>query len=230
VLALAALALAAPGARAGCITRLPIKVSLPDGPYALAYTKHVRVRVEPRGPRIRNLRGELYSFSGRRMGISPPRRAVRRVATLKLRLERIFRPLQPGGYTLVLTGEPNVSRSCGPKQATRVLRVRACQTALPVTFPRLPGGLAADYGAFLSVPVRSDGGVIRDVHSSVFGFDGSLLGRAPALAALFGEQTFDHRLLAALRPGSYTVVVDGLIDEQPRACGRKRAQATMTFQ
>jgi hypothetical protein len=217
-------------AAARCITSLPVKVSLPDGPYAVAYTKQLRVRVNPRGVRIRNLRAELYTFSGERLGVSQRRRAARVVATLKVRLGRIFRPLQVGGYTLVLTGEPNASRSCGPKQTFRVLRMRPCRTTLPVTFPALPGGSAGDYRDYLSVPVRSDGRVIRDLRSSVYSFDGSLLGRAPTLLALFGERSLDHRLLRALQPGSYTVVVEGWIGEQPRACGPKRAQATMTFQ
>lgn len=229
-LAVALLALAPQAAQARCITRLPVKVSLPDGPYALAYAKQMRVRVNPRGGvRIRKLRAELYTFSGTRMGVSGYRGAVRNVATLKLRLRRLFRPLQVGSFTLVLTGEPNASRSCGPKQAIRLMRMRACRTTLPVTFPKLPGGKAADYGDFLSVPVRSDGRVIRDLRSAVYAFDGSLLGRAGSLRALFGEQTLDHRLQRSLSPGSYTVVVEGLIAEQPRACGPKRAQATMTF-
>ena len=228
--ALLALALAPQAAHARCVTRLPVKVSLPDGLYAVAYTKQLRVRVNPRGVRIRNLRAELYTFSGRLMGVSPRRRSARVVATLKVRLKRLFRPLQVGGYTLVLTGEPNASRSCGPKQAFRVLRMRACRNTLPITFPFLPGGRAVDYRDYLSVPVRSNGQVIRDLHSTVFGFDGSLLGRAPDLLALFGERSLDHRLAHPLRPGGYTLVVEGWIDEQPRACGPKRAQATMTFQ
>ena len=187
------------------------------------------MRVNPRGVRIRNLRAELYTFSGQRMGVSVRRRAARVVATLTVRLGRIFRPLQVGGYTLVLTGEPNASRSCGPKQTFRVLRMRACRTTLPVTFPGLPGGRAGDYRDYLSVPVRSNGQVIRDLRSSVYGFDGSLLGRAQNLLALFGQSSLDHQLVRPLQPGSYTVVVEGWIGEQPRSCGPKRAQATMTF-
>lgn len=224
-----ACAIAPPTAGARCITRLAVKVTLPDGPYAVAYTNRLRVRVHPRGVRIRRLRAELYTFSGERMGVSPYRRAARFVATLDVRLGRIFRPIQVGGYTLVLTGEPNASRSCGPKQTFRVLRMRACRTRLPVSFPQLPGGRAGDYGEWLSVPVRSDGRVIRDVRSAVYGFDGALLGRASNLLALFGEKLLDHRLVRPLAPGSYTVVVEGWIGEQPRACGPKRAQATMTF-
>jgi hypothetical protein len=216
-------------ADAGCITRLPVSVTLPDGPYAAGYTKTVRVRVSPRGARIRNLQAAVYTFGGQRMAVSGRRRAVRFVATLKMRLGRIFRPLQVGMFTLVLTGEPNRSRSCGPKQATRVLRFRACTDKLPVTFPKLPGGRAADYGAWLSVPIRSTGAVIRDLRSSVFAFDGSLVGRAPGLPALFGELSLDHPLARPLTPGGYTVIVSGLIADQPRSCGRKSAQATMAF-
>jgi hypothetical protein len=111
-----------------------------------------------------------------------------------------------------------------------VLRFRACRARLPVTFPKLPSGRAADYGGYLSVPVRStDGTVIRDVRSSVSAFDGSLLGSAPSLLALFGEQTLDQQLVRPLQPGSYTVVVEGRIADQPASCGRKTASATMTF-
>jgi hypothetical protein len=222
--------LAPPAAQAGCITRLPVRVSLPDGPYAIAYAKQIRVRVTSRGPRIRKLRAELYTFGGQRVGASVSSRTVRTAATLKLALGRIYRPLQLGSFTLVLTGEPNASRSCGPKQATHVLAFRACKDTLPVSFPDMPGGRASDYGGFLSVPIRSDGAVIRDLRSAVYAFDGSLLGRAPNLLALFGQQTLDHRLDSPLLPGSYTVIVEGLIADQPRACGRKASQATMTFQ
>ena len=70
------LGLAAP-ARAGCITRLPARVTLPDGPYAAAYTRRIDVRVEPRGRRVTNLRAELYTFTGQRLAVSATRRAAR---------------------------------------------------------------------------------------------------------------------------------------------------------
>lgn len=217
-------------AQARCITRLPVAVSLPDGRHAATYTSQIRVRVTPRGGRrIRNLRVELYTFSGRRMAASPRRRLIRGSATLTMRLASLFSPMQVGAYTLVVKGEPNRSRSCGPKETTRLMRFRACRETLPVTFPRLPGGVAADYQGFLSVAIRSRGAVIGDVESAIYGFDGSLLGRAPALPALFGESTLHHELARPLGAGQYTVVVEGLSDDQPRACGRKRAQATMTF-
>jgi hypothetical protein len=220
--------LLAPAVQASCHTRLPVAVSLPDGPYAVAYSRTISVRVDTRGARIGNLGAELYTFAGRRMGASRSQR-VRGEATLGLRLNRIFRPLQVGAFTLVLTGEPNRNRSCGPKQATRVLRFRACATTLPVTFPDLPGGRAADYGAYLSVAIRSRGPLISDVRSVVYGVDGTLLGRAPRLSALFGLKLLDHKLVRPLQPGSYTVVTDGLIDGQPRSCGRTTALAKMTF-
>lgn len=226
-----AIVFAAPqAAQAACITRLAVKVALPDGPYAAAYTKQIRVRVSPRGPRIGNLRVVLYTFSGQRLGSSRPRRAVRQAATLTLRLDRTVAPLQAGSFTLVLTGAPNRARSCGPKQATRILRFRACAVALPVTFPNLPAGRASDYGGFLSVPIRSGGPLIRELHSSVYVSDGSLLGAAPNLAALFGQRTLDHELGQPLLAGRYTVIADGLIGDQPRACPRAKAQAMMTFQ
>jgi hypothetical protein len=223
--------LAAPqAAQAACMTRLPAKVSLPDGPYAAAYTKQIAVRVSSRGPRIRNLRAELYTFSGQRLAVSPPRRAMRVATTLKLRLDDVFGPLQVGGFTLVLTGEPNRDRSCGPKKTTRILRFSACSDKLPVTFPDLPGGHASDYGGFLSVPIRSNGPLIRDLRSSVYGFDGQLIGRAPSLGALFGQQMLDHALTQPLLPGRYNVITEGLIGDQPRSCGRAKAEAAMTFE
>lgn len=224
-----ALAPAAASAQSGCITTLPVRLTLPDGPFAAAYTKDIRVRVNSGALRIRHLRADLFTFSGRRMGGSEERRAVRGFATLTLRLEPDFAPMQVGGFTLVLTGEPNASRSCGPKKTTRVVKFKACRDTLPIAFPNPPGGNAADYEGYLSVPVRSRGPLIRDLTSSVYGFDGSLLGNGTGLPALFGETTLDHALLRPLTPGRYTVIVEGLLDEQPRSCGRKRAQATLTF-
>jgi hypothetical protein len=228
-LALAALAAPAASAASGCITRLPGNVSLPDGLVAAAYTNDIRVRINSGSILIRNLRAELYTFSGRRMGVSTMRRFARGPATLRLRLEASFRPMQIGGFTLVLTGEPNASPSCGPKKTTRVVKFRGCRERLPLTFPSPPGGNAADYEGFLSVPVRSRGPLIRSLTSRIFSFDGLLLGNATELPALFGETTLDHALLRPLTPGSYTVIVEGWLDEQPRSCGRKSAQTTMTF-
>ena len=219
----------AASAQAGCITTLPVKVTLPDGLFAAAYTRDIRVRLDSGGLRIRNVRADMYTFGGRRMGASEARRAVHGAATLTLRLGRDFAPMQVGGYTLVLRGEPNASRSCGTKQVARVVKFRDCRQTLPIAFPDPPGGSAADYEGYLSVPVRSKGPLVRDLTSTVYGFDGSLLGHARGLRTLFGETTLDHALLRPLTPGSYTVVVEGLLDEQPRVCGRKRAQASMTF-
>lgn len=228
-LVLLALGVLAPAsAQAACGSRLPVRVSLPDGPYAATYAKQVRVRVNPQDGAIRDLRAYLYTFAGRRMGVSKQHRLVQSVSTLKLALEPVFRPLQVGGFTLVVTGEPG-GAGCGLLKATRVLKFVDCKTTLPVSFPKLPGGLAADYQGYLSVPIRSDGPLIRDVTSEVYGFDGQLLGRAPDLPSLFGEQTLDHALVRPLQPGRYNVIVEGLIDDQPRSCGRKSAQATMTF-
>lgn len=224
------LAVIAPqAAAAACVTKLPVRVSLPDGNYAATYTKTVRVRVVPEGVRVRNLQASLYTFSGRLMGISKARRSARSAVTLSLVLESLFRPLQIGGFTLVVSGEPNADRSCGPKKVTRVLRFKDCQDKLPVTFPKKPGGKAADYDGYLSVPIRSDGPLIRNVTSSVYSFAGALVGQAPPLLSLFGQQTLDNVLLSPLRPGGYNIIVEGLIDDQPSSCGRKTAQATMTF-
>jgi hypothetical protein len=220
--------LAAPAAAsAACPSKLPVRVALPDGPYAAGYTKDVRVTVDAGARGIANLRGELYTFSGQRLGAGRARRWAAGTVTLSLRLARDYRPLQAGGFTLVLKGDPR--GACGEREATRVLRFRACRETLPLRFGPLPGGVAADYGGWLSVPVRAGGNVMRNVTSAVYGFDGTLLGRAARLPALFGGHTLDHKLRHPLTPGSYTVVVEGLVAEQPAACGRKRAQATLTF-
>jgi hypothetical protein len=92
-----------------------------------------------------------------------------------------------------------------------------------VTFPNLPAGRASDYGGFLSVPIRSNGPLIRDLRSSVYGFDGSLIAAAPNLAALFGQQTLHHELSRPLLAGRYNVIADGLIGDQPRSCPREGA-------
>ena len=69
--------LAPQAAGAACLTKLPVRVTLPDGNFAATYTKAVRVKVVPIGAQVRNLQVSLYTFSGRRMGISKARRSVR---------------------------------------------------------------------------------------------------------------------------------------------------------
>jgi len=226
---LAVLAPQAAVAEAGCITTLPVRVTLPDGLVAAAYEKDIRVRLDSGGLRIRNVRAELYTFSGREMGVSDVRRAMHGPATLTLRLDRDFAPMQVGGFTLLLKGEPNASRSCGPKHTTRVVKFRGCRETLPIAFPDPPGGSAADYEQYLSVRVRSKGPLIRGLRSWVYSFEGLLLGDTGSLRTLFGEATLDHKLRGALTPGGYTMIVEGRLDEQPPACGRTRAQVTMTF-
>ena len=97
-------------------------------PYAAAYTKQIRVRVSPRDRRITNLRAALYTFGGQRIGASRPRTAVRGRATLTVRLKRIVRPCRRGVHDRA-DGRAQPRPVLRTKQATRVLRFRACTQA-----------------------------------------------------------------------------------------------------
>ena len=175
---------------------------------------------------IRNLRADLYTFSGRRMGVSDARRAVRGVGDADACASGATSGrMQVGGFTLVLTGEPNASRSCGPKQTTRVVKFRGCRDdAADRRSPARRGGDAADYESYLSVPVRSTGPLIRDL--TQLGLRLRRLAARPARRACrrcSARRRSTTRCCGRLTPGSYTVIVEGLLDEQPRSCGRKRA-------
>jgi uncharacterized membrane protein YgcG len=119
LLVLLPLAAPVPGASAGgCITTLPIKASLQESnPRNL--DDFVPLDVVPRGPKLRRVKIGLYSFHGRRM-------AERRVDAIaeerSLRL-RIHNTISSGSYTLYAEGEPNPSRSCGPKHWSKVVRI-----------------------------------------------------------------------------------------------------------
>lgn len=213
----------AQASRSGCITRLPVTVSVPSH-FAAAYKRVVRVTVTSRGPFIRHLRVVLYTFSGDQLGIAT-KSSLSGSAVLRLRLR--YR-LQPGEFTLYAEGEPNADPSCGPKHDSRVLRFRDCITRLPVTFPEPPGGTAADYGRFLSFALSSRGPLIRHLRVRIYSFDGRFFG-ATRLPVLFGSKTVDMPLRRALTAGDYTISVWGSIVAQPRSCGPKNAQQTLTF-
>lgn len=207
----------------GCVTRLPAAVQL-SSDYAAVFRHSVHLRVHTRGPRLRRTYASLYTFSGELIARSR-KLNVRSSRLLRLRLRH--GPMQPGRFTLVVTGEPNRSRSCGPKTYTRVLTFRACSPRLPVIFPEPPGGRASEHADTLSVAVRTTGPFLRDLRSSIYSFDGRLLGRA-SLGSLFGEAVLDHPLSEPLTPGSYTVLVDAE-GGQPAVCGLQRATQVLEF-
>jgi hypothetical protein len=214
---------AAEASRTGCITRLPVTVTVPSH-FAIAYKRVVPVTMTSRGPLIRHLRVLLYTFSGDLLG-SATRRSLSGSAVVRLRLR--YR-LQPGEFTLYSEGEPNADPSCGPKHDSRVLRFRDCITRLPVTFPEPPSGIAADYGGYLSFPLSSRGPLIRRLEVTVYSFSGRFFGAA-RLPVLFGTENVNVPLRRTLTAGDYAIVARGWIAAQPRSCGPKHAEQTLTF-
>jgi hypothetical protein len=213
----------ATAARAGCLTRLPIAVTVPSR-FTVHYKRVLPVRVTSRVPRIRRLRISLYTFGGDLLGRGT-RVSLSGSGVVRLHLRY---SLEPGEYTLYSEGEPNRDSSCGPKSRSRVVRFRGCITTLPVSFPNPPGGTAADYGRFLSFQVSSRGPLLRRLRIFVSNSEGRLIGTA-SRSVLFGTVTVDVLLRRALLPGLYTITVRGSIDSQPRSCGPKHAQQTLTF-
>ncbi len=216
--------LATPGAaQAACITRLPVSYTLKSR-FAQAYGRVIAIAVSSRVPAIRNLRLTLYTFAGDLLG-----RGYRRVLSgngavrVKLRFG-----LQPGAYTLYAQGEPNADPSCGAKHASSVIRFVGCTTSLPVRFPMPPGGPAADYGGYLSFAIASRGPLMRALNVSVSSFAGEAFGTT-SVAELFGSVTVNVPLAQALRPGDYTIKVEGWIASQPRSCGPKHAEQALSF-
>lgn len=214
-------------ASAGCITTLPVNIQLPS-PFAGSYHRTIAVIVETTGPPIRNLRGTLYTFHGVEIASGKLRRTVFSSNRLKLHIRPGFPTLQAGSFTLGLFGEPNPDPSCGPKHTFRVVRFLPCLTTLPVSFPRLPGGTASDYGSTLSLTVASRGFVLRGVAVSLSRFDGTLVG-TKRIGLLYGEVTVTFNFPGGLQPGGYTAYVTGDVKDQPTSCGAKAAKAVMTF-
>jgi hypothetical protein len=217
----------APGALAsstGCITTLPVVATVPSS-FTTSYRRVLPVRVTTRGPLVRRLRVSLYTFSGDLLGRGFRRKPLGGSGVVRVRLR--FR-LQPGAYTLYSEGEPNRDPSCGPKHGSRVVRFRGCTTDLPVSIPEPPGGVAADYGGFLSFDLASRGPLIRQLDVTVSAFDGTLYGRT-RLSALFGTVTVHVPLWQELVPGDYTVTVLGVISSEPGSCGLSGMEQTLTF-
>lgn len=193
--------------------------------YASQYKKRVKVNVTTNHGPLVEWQVQLYTFQGKLLGQTNRKRALNRSDTVRVDLKF---PLQPGKFTIVIKGYPRGCRA--ESQMADVVRFSDCTDRLPVKFPDMPGGVAADYEGFLSIPVESRGGaLIKDPRTEIYSFSNEFFGRdIDEYPRLFGRLTFNNKLVKPLRAGSYTVIVSGRLD-QPRECGSKDAQATLTF-
>jgi hypothetical protein len=131
-----------------------------------------------------------------------------------------------GGYS-VQAPRPNagaayvVTGAVGPRPSRRY------RTRLPLKILKKPGGTASDYGGYLSVPVLSTDGDIRDVFAGAYTFGGRRIGSV-ALRRLRGRTTLNIKLTERLRSGGVSVVISG----QPapsRYCGPKTKTLVLKF-
>jgi hypothetical protein len=214
-----------PQAHAGCITRLPVRATLPSL-YSGFYYRILPLRVSRVGPPLRRVRAALYTFRGLRVAEGFARGTVFSTRIVLMYLK--FGPrMQSGPYTLYIEGEPNADSSCGPKHFSRVQSFRPCPTRLPVTFPDAPGGFAADYDGYLSVAATPLGALITNLDMTAYDAAGQLVGEARK-SILFGESTFDMPLTQPLHPGPYTVYLEGT-QSGVGSCGPKTSQVTLSF-
>jgi hypothetical protein len=215
-------------AEARCGERLAAKYSVQSRfpkLYASQYKKRVKVNVTTHHGPLVEWQVQIYTFQGKLLGQTPRKRALNSSKTVRVNLKF---PMQPGKFTIVIKGYP---RGChSESQLADVVRFSDCTDRLPVKFPDKPGGVAADYSGFLSVPVESrNGALIKNPQTEVYSFSNEFFGRdIDGYKRLFGRLTFNNKLAKPLRAGSYTVIVSGRLD-QPRECGPKSAQTTLTF-
>ncbi|MEA2371031.1 MAG: hypothetical protein QOH12_1425 [Solirubrobacteraceae bacterium] len=215
-------AVPAPAGASAC-SKLPVTISLPSN-FAAAYPSKVPLHVATRGGAITNVRAQIYTFSGDQIAAGQ-RARLTGSATISLKLA--FGALQVGSYTVVVTGTLAARPGCGLEKMAKVEIFKPCLTTLPLTFVDPPGGAAADYAGYLSVPLKSDGPLIRELEGAVYAADGTLFGDG-TLTALYGQATLSLKLHSPLVTGVYTVVVAGLIP-QPQACGPKTVQVVLVF-
>lgn len=219
-LALLASAFTAPSARAsGCITRLPISITFPTS-YADGYVDHVEARVASKGPSIRFLHVGIYTFGGLELARAHVRGTVTQ-SPQPVHLKMRFGRLQAGRFTVYASGEPNRSRSCGPKHYSRIHMFRPCPWRLPVRFPQRPGGPAFGFGDHLPVLMEPLGPVLSDLTVTVRSASGQPVGQG-RLPILFGRAPIVARLRGPLAAGRYVAVVRGRIDRAP-GCGHPLA-------
>ncbi len=101
-------------------TRLPLTIEFKPGGRARDYGGYLSFTAHTTDGTIRDLYAGVYTFGGRRVGhVSYGRFTGRHGIDMKLS-ER----LRPGGYSIVVTGQPNPGRYCGPKTKSTVVRFR----------------------------------------------------------------------------------------------------------
>jgi hypothetical protein len=210
----------------GCTNKLGVTHSFKSA-YSAAYKGNkVPLTITSQGAYIHHYKAELYTFNGELVAKSKYYSGGFN-RSKRLKLKSLYGPMQSGKYTLIITGEPNANRSCGPKKYTKVVEFHDCPKALPIEFPNPPGGRARDYGRWLSVHLRPAHGVLRDVHVELFDFEDNFFGSAH-LKALFGTATVNIKLRHKLVKGGYTLVVNAKAG-LPRSCGKKSAKKVLTF-
>jgi hypothetical protein len=193
--------------------------------YAAQFKKRMRVWVHRRGGPISAWQVQVYTFQGKLLGKS---KRNQRLASAERANVRLRFPMQAGRYTVLVKG---FHAGCSAESVkAEAVRFSECEKRLPLKFPSQPGGDADDYGGFLSVPVvPKDGALIRRPRSEVYSFAGQYFGRSiNDYKAIFGRAVLDNRLTRPLRPGGYTVIVRGRVD-QPRSCGLKRKELALEF-
>jgi hypothetical protein len=193
--------------------------------YASQYKKRVKVNVTTHHGPLVAWQVQLYTFQGKLLGQTKRKRALNHSKTVRVDLKF---PIQPGKFTIVIKGYP---RGChAESELADVVRFADCTTKLPVRFPDRPGGAAADYEGFLSVPIESrNGALIKNPETEVYSTSGEFFGRnIDGYKRLFGRLTFNNKLTKSLRAGQYTVILYGRLD-QPRECGPKQASTVLTF-
>ena len=215
-------------AEARCGERLAAKYSVQSRYaklYASQYKKRIKVNVTTHHGPLVEWQVQLYTFQGKLLGQTKRKRALNHSKTVRVDLKF---PIQPGKFTIVIKGYP---RGChSESQLADVVRFADCTNRLPVKFPDKPGGVAADYAGFLSLPIESrNGALIKHPETEVYSSSGEFFGRSiDGYKRLFGRLTFNNKLTKSLRAGEYTVVLYGRLD-QPKECGNKTAQTVLTF-
>ena len=215
-------------AEARCGERLAAKYSVQSRYsklYASQYKKRVKVNVTTHHGPLVEWQVQLYTFQGKLLGQTKRKRALNSSKTVRVDLKF---PIQPGKFTIVIKGYP---RGChAESQLADVVRFADCTTKLPVKFPANPGGVAADYQGFLSLPIESrNGALIKHPETEVYSSSGEFFGRnIDDYKRLFGRLTFNNKLTKSLRAGEYTVILYGRLD-QPKECGNKTAQTVVKF-
>ena len=104
----------------GCRTKLPL--AFPQKPRGSSsdYEGFLSIPLRTRGPAVRNLKGRLYGFDGGLFGKS----SLKVLFGTAIMDNKLTQPLQPGGYTFVVSGLLDQPRQCGPKSAQVTMKFR----------------------------------------------------------------------------------------------------------